>query len=402
MDTRTRLPVVGMVGGGQLARMSHQAAISLGQSLRVLAAQPDDGAALVAPDVQIGAPDDLEALRRFAKGCDVVTFDHEHVPGGHVRALVEAGATVHPSADALIHAQDKRVMRERLSALGVPVPRWRVVRSVGAAAGLADEAGWPLVAKAVRGGYDGRGVWLVGDRAELAARLAGGAPLLVEERVRLRRELAVQVARSPFGQVAAYPVVETVQRDGICVEVLAPAPSLPEERAVEIQRLAIGLATDLDVVGLLTVELFETAGGVLVNELAMRPHNSGHWTIEGALTSQFEQHLRAVLDYPLGGCRMAAPAVAMANVLGADPAAGAPDAAPAADPPPAGRPGAMALDERLHHMFAAEPGVKVHLYGKRERPGRKIAHVTALGDDLAEVRARAGRAARVLREGPGG
>jgi len=189
------------------------------------------------------------------------------------------------------------------------------------------------------------------------------------------------VARSPFGQVAAYPVVETVQQGGICVEVLAPAPGLSEELATEAQQLAIRLATELDVVGLLAVELFETVTGqLLVNELAMRPHNSGHWTIEGARTSQFEQHLRAVLDYPLGDTALAAPVVVMANVLG-------------------GEPGGMSVDERLHHLFAEHPGVKVHLYGKQLRPGRKIGHVTALGDDLPSTRARAAAAARWLREG---
>jgi 5-(carboxyamino)imidazole ribonucleotide synthase len=375
------LPVVGMVGGGQLARMTHQAAIALGQSLRILATEPDDGAALVAVDIHLGAPDDLEALRRFAKGCDVVTFDHEHVPGDHIRALAEAGVTVRPHADALIHAQDKRVMRERLTALGVPVPQWRPVASPDEVADFAGSTGWPVVAKAVRGGYDGRGVWVVDTPAQVAPILAGGVALLAEEQVALQRELAVQVARSPYGQVAVYPVVESVQRDGICVEVLAPAPDLSPQRAADIQRLAIRLATELDVVGLLTVELFDLGERVLVNELAMRPHNTGHWSIEGARTSQFEQHLRAVLDYPLGECTMTAPAVAMANVL-------------AAATPPAQR-----LDERLHHMFAAEPGVKVHLYGKRERPGRKVAHVTAVGDDPDEVRARAVRAAGVLRDG---
>jgi 5-(carboxyamino)imidazole ribonucleotide synthase len=216
-----------------------------------------------------------------------------------------------------------------------------------------------------------------GEAAEL---VATGTPLIVEERVPLRRELAALVARSPFGQVAAYPVVETVQRDGICVEVLAPAPGLPEDRAVAAQQLAIDLATSLGVVGLLAVELFETDTGLVVNELAMRPHNSGHWTIEGARTSQFEQHLRAVLDYPMGDTSLVAPAVVMANVLG-------------------GQPGGRSIDERLHHLFASDPGAKVHLYGKQVRPGRKIGHVTVCGDDMASVRARAARAARWLQEG---
>ncbi|MFI7301898.1 5-(carboxyamino)imidazole ribonucleotide synthase [Micromonospora aurantiaca] len=384
MDSRTGLPVVGMVGGGQLARMTHQAAIALGQSLRVLAQAPDDGAALVAADVQYGDHTDLAALRTFAKGCDVVTFDHEHVPNEHIRTLTDEGVKLFPPAEALVHAQDKRVMRERLGELGAPNPAWRPVESPADLIALGEETGWPVVLKAARGGYDGRGVWMVddaGQAGELAATLlAGGTPLLVEERVALRRELAVQVARSPFGQVAAYPVVETVQRDGICVEVLAPAPDLPEEQAVAAQQLAIDLATALGVVGLLAVELFDTPSGLVVNELAMRPHNSGHWTIEGARTSQFEQHLRAVLDYPMGDTSLTAPVVVMANVLG-------------------GEPGGISIDERLHHLFAAEPGAKVHLYGKQVRPGRKIGHVTVLGDDLDDVRARAARAARWLQEG---
>ncbi|WP_341719090.1 5-(carboxyamino)imidazole ribonucleotide synthase [Micromonospora sp. FIMYZ51] len=393
MDSRTGLPVVGMVGGGQLARMTHQAAISLGQSLRVLALTPDDGAALVAADVQYGDHTDLAALRTFVKGCDVVTFDHEHVPTEHIRTLAGEGVQLFPPADALVHAQDKRVMRERLGPLGAPNPAWRPVESPSDLVAFGDEVGWPVMLKAARGGYDGRGVWPVTDAvaaAELAETLlAGGTKLIVEERVALRRELAVQVARSPFGQVAVYPVVETVQRDGICVEVLAPAPGLPEELAVAAQQLAIDLATALGVVGLLAVELFEVAdptvpGGsrIVVNELAMRPHNSGHWTIEGARTSQFEQHLRAVLDYPMGDTSLTAPVVVMANVLG-------------------GAPGGMPVDERLHHLFAAEPTARVHLYGKQVRPGRKIGHVTLLGTDLDEVRARAARAARWLREGTG-
>ncbi len=379
MDTRTGLPVVGMVGGGQLARMTHQAAISLGQSLRVLAESPDDSAALVAADVRIGTHTDLAALREFAKGCEAVTFDHEHVPTAHVVALETEGVKVYPGASALVYAQDKQRMRERLTELGAPVPRWRAVASVDDIEAFADGT-WPVVAKASRGGYDGRGVWVLSFPADADELVGSGTPLIVEERVPLLRELAVLVARSPFGQVAAYPVVETVQRGGICVEVLAPAPGLPENLAIKAQQLAIDLAHELGVVGLLAVELFETADGILVNELAMRPHNSGHWTIEGARTSQFEQHLRAVLDYPMGETSLTVPAVAMANVLG-------------------GRPGGISLDERVHHLFADDPGARVHLYGKQTRPGRKIGHVTVLGDDMTSVRARAARAARWLQEG---
>jgi 5-(carboxyamino)imidazole ribonucleotide synthase len=379
MDTRTGLPVVGMVGGGQLARMTHQAAISLGQSLRVLSVSPDDSAALVASDVRIGSHTDLAALREFAKGCEAVTFDHEHVPTEHIEALEAEGVRIFPGSKALLFAQDKGQMRERLTELGAPVPRWQRVAS---AADIEAFAGgeWPVVAKAVRGGYDGRGVWMLDGPAAAAELVATGTSLIVEERVPLRRELAALVARSPFGQVAAYPVVETVQQDGICVEVLAPAPGLPESLALDAQQLAIDLATELGVVGLLAVELFETDDGIVVNELAMRPHNSGHWTIEGARTSQFEQHLRAVLDYPMGATALTAPAVVMANVLG-------------------GAPGGISIDERLHHLFATDPGARVHLYGKQVRPGRKIGHVTVLGDDMTSVRARAARAAKWLQEG---
>jgi 5-(carboxyamino)imidazole ribonucleotide synthase len=380
MDHRTGLPVVGMVGGGQLARMTHQAAISLGQSLRVLAESPEDGAALVAADTLIGSHTDLDALRGFAAGCDVVTFDHEHVPTEHIRALAADGVTVYPGADALSHAQDKRLMRQRLQDLGLPVPAWRPVASLADVADFAAAHGDRVVLKATTGGYDGKGVWFVQDPAEAAAPLAN-ATLIAEEQVPLRRELAAMVARSPFGQVATYPVVETVQRAGICVEVIAPAPGLDEELALRAQQLAIRIATELDVVGILAVELFEVEDGrILVNELAMRPHNSGHWTIEGARTSQFEQHLRAVLDYPLGETSLTAPVVVMANVLG-------------------GQLGGMSVDERMHHLFAEDPGARVHLYGKQIRPGRKIGHVTVLGDDLELVRKRAARAAYWLREG---
>ncbi|GAA2654626.1 5-(carboxyamino)imidazole ribonucleotide synthase [Paractinoplanes durhamensis] len=379
MDTRTGLPVVGMVGGGQLARMTHQAAISLGQSLRVLSVTADDSAALVAADVRIGTHTDLATLREFADGCEAVTFDHEHVPTEHIEALEADGVKIYPGSKALLYAQDKGLMRERLAALGAPVPRWRQVTTAAEIESFAGGS-WPVVAKATRGGYDGKGVWMLSTPAEAAELVATGTPLIVEERVQLRRELAALVARSPFGQVAAYPVVETVQQDGICVEVLAPAPGLSEERALEAQQLAIDLAHSLGVVGLLAVELFETDDGIIVNELAMRPHNSGHWTIEGARTSQFEQHLRAVLDYPMGSTTLTAPVVVMANVLG-------------------GRPGGISIDERLHHLFASDPGARVHLYGKQVRPGRKIGHVTVLGDDMMSVRARAARAAKWLQEG---
>jgi 5-(carboxyamino)imidazole ribonucleotide synthase len=382
VDERTGLPVVGMVGAGQLARMTHQAAIALGQSVRLLAESPEDGAALVAADVVVGDYRSLSDLRAFAAGCDAMTFDHEHVPNAHVTALEEDGRQVHPGAAALRFAQDKQAMRERLGALRVPCPRWAPVASAGDLTAFAAAVGWPVVLKAATGGYDGRGVWTVHGVDEAAGVLASGTRLIVEERVPIVRELAALVARSPFGQGAAWPVVETVQRDGICVEVLAPAPGLDDDLAAEAEALALRTAAELGVTGVLAVELFQTADGLLVNELAMRPHNSGHWTIEGAQTSQFEQHLRAVLDYPLGSTAPVAPAAVMVNLLGG----------PADVEPPA-------LDERVHHFMARWPEVKLHLYGKSMRPGRKVGHVTAVGADLAEIRARAQAAARYLMHG---
>jgi 5-(carboxyamino)imidazole ribonucleotide synthase len=379
-------PVVTMIGGGQLARMTHQAAIALGQTLRVLAVDPADPAAQVSPDVVIGSHADLDALRRAARGCTALTFDHEHVPIELLDELVAEGINVAPPPEALLHAQNKLVMRQKLAAVGAPVPRFTEITDGDDVVAFAREVAGPVVIKTIRGGYDGRGVVMADDpdraRAAAAGYLDAGVPILVEERVAMRRELSALVARSPFGQGAAWPVVETVQRDGICVEVIAPAQDLPGQRAAAAQRLGLRLADELGVVGVLAVELFETAdGGLLVNELAMRPHNSGHWTMDGAVTSQFEQHLRAVLDYPLGDTAARAPVTVMANVLGA------------VQSP------AMSVDERLHHLFARLPDAKVHLYGKGERPGRKLGHVNVVGgpdEDVEVVRERAVRAAHWL------
>ncbi|WP_428844405.1 5-(carboxyamino)imidazole ribonucleotide synthase [Mycolicibacter sinensis] len=384
-----RSPLVAMVGGGQLARMTHQAAIALGQRLRVLAAAADEPAAEVTSDVVIGSHTDLEDLRRAATGATVLTFDHEHVPAELLDKLVAEGVNVAPPPGALRHAQDKLVMRRKLAALGAPVPRFAAIESVEAVEDFAALTGGPMVIKTARGGYDGRGVTIADDvagaRAAAADYLASGVPVLAEERVAMRRELSALVARSPFGQGAAWPVVETVQDDGICVAVIAPAPDLSEESAAAAQQLALRLADELGVVGVLAVELFETTDGeLLVNELAMRPHNSGHWTMDGAATSQFEQHLRAVLDYPLGATTPVVPVTVMANVLGAP------------ELP------AMTMDERLHHLFARYPDARVHLYGKDERPGRKIGHVNLLGDDAtasAKLRERAESAAHWLSHG---
>jgi 5-(carboxyamino)imidazole ribonucleotide synthase len=383
-DARSPFPVVGMVGAGQLARMTYQASIPLGVRLRVLADTATDSAAQVCPDVRLGDYHNLDDLLAFAAGCDVVTFDHEHVPGEHLAALEAAGVPLAPGGAAVRYTQDKLAMREELTRLGVPCPRFAAVADLAGVTRFADQgAGWPLVLKAVSGGYDGRGVWVCDDAFAAQEVLAHGIALLAEEYVPFGRELAALVARSPHRQGAAYPVVETVQRDGVCHEVLAPAPGLSPAVAEDAQRLALEVADALGVTGLLAVELFDCGGPLLVNELAMRPHNSGHWTIEGARTSQFEQHLRAVLDLPLGAPQPVAGQTVMVNVFGGQ------------DPD---------LYDRYIHVMAADPGVKVHVYGKAVRPGRKIGHVTVTGSGAGEenvlaLRDRALRAASYLATG---
>jgi 5-(carboxyamino)imidazole ribonucleotide synthase len=365
-----------MVGGGQLARMSAAPAAALGIDFRVLATSREESAAQVVADVALGSHDDEHAVLKFAEGCDVVTFDHEHVPPPILEKLEARGVAVRPGPHALINAQDKAVMRRTLEGAGAPVPTWRVVASVGEAEDFAAEVGYPFILKTTRGGYDGKGVWRIEDAGSLASvmgsTLPPGAQWLAEAAVPFIQELSAQVARSPSGQTVAYPVVRTVQADGICSEVMAPAPGLDPERAVEAQRIALEIAGALNVTGMLAVEMFDTGEEITVNELAMRPHNSGHWSIEGAVTSQFENHLRAVLDLPLGSPHMRRPAAVMVNILGGD---------------------VGNLYSAYRHVFARDPSLKVHLYGKEVRPGRKVGHVTAVGDDVEQLLARARHAA---------
>ncbi len=382
--------MVGVIGGGQLARMMQGPAAELGVQLSVLAEAVDAAAALVVPHSPVGDHTDIETVRAFAATCDVVTFDHEHVPAEVLAALQADGVALHPRPEALHFAQDKLAMRERLTALGIPCPRWAKATTAAEAEAFAEQVGRPFVAKTPRGGYDGKGVRVVSGAEQLQDWLtAVGQPgglhdgILLEERVPFTRELAVLVARSPMGQAAAWPVVETVQTDSICTEVLAPAPDLDEGLAARATAAALRVAGELDVTGVLAVELFEVLDGsgaptFVVNELAMRPHNSGHWSMDGAVTGQFEQHLRAVLDLPLGDPRSRAPWTVMANVLGGH-------------------------DDELYpayrHVMAHDPGVKVHLYGKAVRPGRKIGHVNVSAteaDGLADARERATHAADYL------
>ena len=361
---------VGVIGGGQLARMMIPAALELGVSIRVLAEMEGMSASIAASAV--GDYRDLDTVLEFARTVDVVTFDHEHVPQPVLRALVDEGIPVHPGPDALQYAQDKLLMRQKLSELGVPVPDWAAVENPEQLdAFLSDHAGRAVV-KTARGGYDGKGVRVIGGPTEAddwfaaLAEDGNGGSLLVEELVDFRRELAQQVARRPSGDIIPWPVVETVQRDGICAEVVAPAPGAAGRIGELSEDIAFRIAEGLGVTGALAVELFETRDGrVLVNELAMRPHNSGHWTIDGSTTSQFEQHLRAVLDLPLGATGRLRPWSMMINVLGG------PDGA--------------TMPDRYAEAMREHPTAKFHSYQKESRPGRKVGHVTVCGDDLDEV-----------------
>jgi 5-(carboxyamino)imidazole ribonucleotide synthase len=371
----TSPPTLAVIGGGQLARMMAQPAVALGLPLRLLAEAEGVSAAQVIPDHLVGDYRDLPTLLRVSEGCAVVTFDHEHVPTEHLHALADAGHAVRPGPGALVHAQDKAVMRAALDRLGVPCPRHAVVETLDDVA----EFGFPCVVKTTRGGYDGKGVWVVFSADEcvepFAAAESSGVGLIAEEYVEFRRELSALVARSPSGQAAAYPVVATLQVDGVCREVVAPAPDLDPRLAARAEEIALRIASALDVTGVLAVELFETTDGrILVNELAMRPHNTGHWTQDGAVTSQFENHLRAVMDLPLGDPTTRAPWTAMVNILG-------------------GADGTARLWDGFPHALARDPRLRVHLYGKELRPGRKVGHVNAYGEDWAECLDRARHAA---------
>ncbi|WP_193953504.1 5-(carboxyamino)imidazole ribonucleotide synthase [Microterricola pindariensis] len=375
--------IVGVIGGGQLARMMIPAAVNLGIEIRVLAEADGMAAELAASGV--GDYRDLATVLAFAETVDVITFDHEHVPQEILHALLEQGTPVRPGPDALLYAQDKLLMRAKLSELGLPVPDWAAIESAAELGEFLESHGGRAVVKTPRGGYDGKGVRVVRAAHEaddwflaLAEDGRGGA-LLVEELVEFKRELAQLVARRPSGELAAWPVVETVQQDGVCSEVIAPAPHSAGKVADVAAEIALAVAEGIGVTGVFAVELFETTDErLLVNELAMRPHNSGHWSQDGSTTSQFEQHLRAVLDLPLGGTGTRDPWTVMVNILGG-PASGS-------------------LADRYADAFAAHPTAKMHNYGKDPRPGRKVGHVNVGGDDLDDVSYQARAAAAFFQD----
>ncbi|MDH6531831.1 5-(carboxyamino)imidazole ribonucleotide synthase [Aurantimicrobium minutum] len=359
--------VVGVIGGGQLARMMVPPAINLGLEIRVLA--ENDGSSAQIAATQVGDYTDVETVLAFAQGCDVITFDHEHVPAHVLAELIQRGYSVQPGPHALEFAQDKLRMRERLGNLGVPVPGWMQASTAAHVDEFLAEWGGRAVAKTARGGYDGKGVRVITSAAEVAdwlELLAPGESLLVEEFVEFRRELSQLIARRPSGEIALWPVVESIQTDGVCSEVIAPAPHSQGKIADIAGSIATQIAAELQVTGVMAVELFETTDDrILVNELAMRPHNSGHWTQDGSTTSQFEQHLRAVLDLPLGATGLTAPFTVMVNILGG--------------------PSSGDMLAPFAHAMADHPTAKIHTYGKEPRPGRKVGHVNVSGDDLPEV-----------------
>lgn len=360
--------MIGVIGGGQLARMMIPAAEALGLEIRVLAEQEGSSARLAAS--MVGDYRDEETVRRFVRHVDVVTFDHEHVPTEILRRLEADGVAVRPGAEALVCAQDKALMRERLSELDVPLPTWVLARDTDQVVTFLQDRGGEAIAKTPRGGYDGKGVRVVTQATELADWLGAG-PVLLEEKIPFRRELAQLIARRPSGESTLFPLVETVQRGGVCAEVIAPAPGATAATVAEAGRIARTIADSLGVVGVLAVELFEQAdGSLVVNELAMRPHNSGHVFTEAATTSQFSQHLRAVADWPLGDTTLRHPWAVMVNLFG------------------------DAGSERVQHALASSPRVSPHAYGKEPRPGRKAGHLVVTGDDLDEV-LRLARAAAV-------
>lgn len=378
-------PVVAVLGDGQLARMMQTAAIELGVRIRLLAGSGDASAAQAIAEVVEGDYARWEDVERVARGADVVTFDHEHVPNEFSARLIAEGVPVHPGPDALQYAQDKLLQRRRLSELGFPIPAFSEIARPEDLTEFWERVEGRVCLKARTGGYDGHGVWFPVTREEgrdLVRRLLGeGVGLLAEEKIAFRRELSAMVARRPSGEVRAWPVVESVQSDGICHRVIAPAPGLTDAAGAKVRELACRIAQELGVTGVLAVELFEDDRGVWVNELAMRPHNTGHWTQDGCVTDQFEQHLRAVLDLPLGSTEALAPVTVMANTLGAGHAVAEP------------------VHERAAAVWRRHPEVKVHLYGKGYRPGRKLGHVNVLGEDVGETARIAEWAERIIVEG---
>ena len=335
--------------------MSAAPAAALGIDLVLLAQSATDSGAQVAA-FEVGDYRDLVQVREFAKKCDLLTFEHELIPISVIRALENEGVKFYPTSESFIYSQDKAAMREKLA--NYLAPKWQVVTKAS------EVLEYPVIAKSISGGYDGRGVWKVNSESELAVILLENPKLLVEELIDFDFEISVMVARSPHGQAATWAPTQTVQSDGICTMTIAPAPELSEALGQQAQQIALSIAAEIKLVGVMAVEMFVKGDQLFINELAMRPHNSGHWTIDGSVTSQFEQHLRAILDLPLGDTSMTAKYAVMGNVLGGE---------------------KEDMYRPYLHLLARTPKLKVHQYRKEVKPGRKIGHVTLLGENLVEL-----------------
>lgn len=373
---------VGVIGGGQLARMMTPPAINLGLQIKVLAEAQGSSAEMAT--TMVGDYNQLEVVREFARTVDVITFDHEHVPLAVLRALEADGVNVQPPSKALAFAQNKLHMRQQLSELGLPMPAWAEIHDAASLDDFIAANGGVAILKTPIGGYDGKGVRVVRSSVDAKDWLENlesfGGSLLAEEKVDFVRELAQLSARTPGGEFKAWPLVETIQENGVCSVVLAPAPEASAETLNTTADIAKRVAEALGVTGVLAVEMFEARDGrIVINELAMRPHNSGHFSIEGSVTSQFEQHLRAVLDLPLGSTAPRAAHSVMVNLLGVDDK----------------NDFVQALDKALK----AHPDAKVHTYGKGARAGRKMGHVTVVADSAEHALAEARGAAAVLLRG---
>jgi 5-(carboxyamino)imidazole ribonucleotide synthase len=354
-DMNQRFPTVGIIGAGQLARMSVAPATALGINLLLFAEDQEDSAAQIAPHV-VGDYRDLAQLLEFAKQCDVITFEHELVPLPVIKGLEAAGVKVFPTSNSFQYSQDKAAMRAKLASYSSP--KWKIIEDEGQA------FTFPFIAKKISGGYDGRGVWKVKNLDDLEELLAEHPQLLIEELIEFDIEIAVMVARSEHGQATSWAPTQTVQEDGICTLTITPAPTISTEIAEKAQHLALSIANDISLIGVMAVEMFIKGDEIFINELAMRPHNSGHWTIEGSRTSQFEQHLRAILDLPLGDPTMTAPFAVMGNILGGE---------------------KTDMYRPYLHLMARNPELKFHQYKKEVRKGRKIGHVTVIGENLLEL-----------------
>ena len=371
------MPTVGVIGGGQLARMMQPAAIAMGVELKVFAEQ--EGSSARYATTQVGDYTDFDQLARFAATVDVITFDHEHVPTGVLEKLVATGVKVRPGPASLHFAQNKLAMRTVLTDLNLPVPIWAAVEAAADIDKFIEANGPEIVVKTPIGGYDGKGVRVISQISEVSDWLKDieqfGGALLCEQKVPFVRELAQLISRNPSGELRSWDTVQTVQKDGVCLEVIAPAPGPVD--SLGAKEIANQIAQGLGVVGVMAVEMFETASGeLLVNELAMRPHNSGHFSIEGSKTSQFEQHLRAVLDLPLGDTELVAGGSVMVNLLGLD--------------------SKNTLVENYAAAMAKFPHLKFHSYQKAPRQGRKMGHITALGQNHRELLAACREAAELL------